>query len=175
MTRTRAATLQRIANVLKQELSLNAAVTRIAVGWQPGSESGLPLPTRLTLSLADGSIHVYDENGAALDENGQPLNDLAFLDALDIHGDLLGLLEADFDPDQDGGTETYAMPTSKPSGLDAALAGTDWALLAQQKETLLAMRHREGLSIDERDALSGVIHLLDAWTDGAHADGWGRG
>ncbi|OLV16382.1 hypothetical protein [Deinococcus marmoris] len=171
--RARAAALLRIAAILGRELSLDTSVTQLAVAWKPGSESGLPLPTRLTLTLADGSRHVYDESGPQEEGSGQPFNDLAFLKALDIHSDLLDLLEADYEPRQKGGTEMYTVPSSVPDGLDAALAGTDWETLALQKETLLEMRARTELSIHECDALSGVIHLIDAWTDGVRADGWG--
>ena len=52
-----------------------------------------------------------------------------------------------------------------------SLNNVDWDLLHQQKLALLAMReqHRDGSP--QFDALSGIIHLLDALQDDAVADG----
>ena len=52
-----------------------------------------------------------------------------------------------------------------------SLDKVDWDLLHQQKFALLAMRgqHRDGSP--EFEALSGIIHLLDALQDDAVADG----
>ncbi len=52
-----------------------------------------------------------------------------------------------------------------------SLNKVDWDLLHQQKLALLVMRgrHREGPP--EFEALSGIIHLLDALQDDAVADG----
>jgi hypothetical protein len=47
----------------------------------------------------------------------------------------------------------------------------DWDLLHQQKSTLLAIRTRQRDGSPEFEALSGIIHLLDALQDDAVADG----
>ena len=46
----------------------------------------------------------------------------------------------------------------------------DWDLLHQQKSTLLAIRTRQRDGSPEFEALSGIIHLLDALQDDAVAD-----
>ena len=48
-----------------------------------------------------------------------------------------------------------------------SLNGVDWNLLHRQKLTLLKLRQREPEGSAEADALSGVIHLLDALQDDA--------
>lgn len=52
-----------------------------------------------------------------------------------------------------------------------SLKKVDWDLLHRQKLALLVMRkrHRDGSA--EFEALSGIIHLLDALQDDAEADG----
>ena len=52
-----------------------------------------------------------------------------------------------------------------------SLNGVDWALLHRQKLILLRLRQRQPESSAETDALSGVIHLLDALQDDAAAIG----
>ena len=52
-----------------------------------------------------------------------------------------------------------------------SLNGVDWDLLHRQKLTLLKLRQRQPEGSDEADALSGVIHLLDALQDDATAIG----
>jgi len=52
-----------------------------------------------------------------------------------------------------------------------SLANVDWALLHKQKLTLLALRRQYRKGSAEADALSGIIHLLDALQDDAAADG----
>jgi hypothetical protein len=47
----------------------------------------------------------------------------------------------------------------------------DWNLLHEQKLALLAMRKKQHDSSSEFQALSGIIHLLDALQDDAVADG----
>ena len=47
----------------------------------------------------------------------------------------------------------------------------DWNLLHKQKLALLAIRKRQHDSSPECEALSGIIHLLDALQDDAVADG----
>jgi len=52
-----------------------------------------------------------------------------------------------------------------------SLDKVDWDLLYEQKLALLAMRKRYRDGSAEFDALSGIIHLLDALQDDAAADG----
>ena len=52
-----------------------------------------------------------------------------------------------------------------------SLDKVDWDLLHQQKLVLLAMRKQHRHGSPEADALSGIIHLLDALQDDAAADG----
>jgi hypothetical protein len=52
-----------------------------------------------------------------------------------------------------------------------SLNKVDWDLLHQQKLTLLSLRKRERDRSPEFEALSGIIHLLDALQDDAVADG----
>ena len=52
-----------------------------------------------------------------------------------------------------------------------SLNGVDWDLLYRQKLTLLQLRQRQPEGSVEADALSGVIHLLDALQDNAAASG----
>ena len=52
-----------------------------------------------------------------------------------------------------------------------SLNGVDWDLLHRQKLTLLKLRQRQPGDSVEADALSGVIHLLDALQDDAAAIG----
>ena len=52
-----------------------------------------------------------------------------------------------------------------------SLEKVDWDLLHQQKLVLLAMRKQYRGNSCEADALSGIIHLLDALQDDAVADG----
>ena len=52
-----------------------------------------------------------------------------------------------------------------------SLNGVDWALLHRQKLTLLELRQRQPQGSAEADALSGVVHLLDALQDDAAACG----
>ena len=47
----------------------------------------------------------------------------------------------------------------------------DWDLLYEQKLALLAIRGRQRDGSVEFEALSGIIHLLDALQDDAVADG----
>ncbi len=47
----------------------------------------------------------------------------------------------------------------------------DWDLLHQQKLVLLAIRREQCEGSPEADALSGIIHLLDALQDDAVSDG----
>ena len=57
--------------------------------------------------------------------------------------------------------------------MSRALQNVDWNLLHQQKLTLLAIRKRQHSGSSEHDALSGIIHLLDALQDEAAAkDRW---
>ncbi|CAM3924474.1 hypothetical protein [Deinococcus frigens] len=171
--RTRAVTIIRIAATLERELALTSPITQFAFRWARGSESGLPLPTRLALTQADGEIHVYDETGPGTDEAGQPLNDLAFLQALSVHDDILELLEADFAPPEPQGVLGYTVgAVGADCGLDAVLKATDWALLARQKAALVDLRGHLALADAQRDMINGIIHLVDAWMDGAAADGW---
>lgn len=51
----------------------------------------------------------------------------------------------------------------------ASLNHIDWDLLHQQKLVLLALRRKHPKDSAEADALSGVIHLLDALQDDAVA------
>ena len=55
--------------------------------------------------------------------------------------------------------------------MSRALENVDWDLLHQQKLTLLAIRKRQHSGSSEHDALSGIIHLLDALQDEAAEDG----
>ena len=52
-----------------------------------------------------------------------------------------------------------------------SLNGVDWGLLHRQKLTLLKLRQRQPEGSAEAEALSGVIHLLDALQDDAAAIG----
>jgi hypothetical protein len=52
-----------------------------------------------------------------------------------------------------------------------SLNKVDWDLLNRQKITLLAIRSRQRDGSPESEALSGIIHLLDALQDDAAADG----
>ena len=52
-----------------------------------------------------------------------------------------------------------------------SLNRVDWDLLHQQKLTLLAIRERQRPASGEHDALSGIIHLLDALQDEAAENG----
>ncbi len=52
-----------------------------------------------------------------------------------------------------------------------SLNAVDWDLLHRQKLTLLKLRQRQPEGSAESDALSGVIHLLDALQDDAAASG----
>jgi len=52
-----------------------------------------------------------------------------------------------------------------------SLNGVDWDLLYRQKLTLLQLRQRQPEGSVEAEALSGVIHLLDALQDDAAASG----
>lgn len=52
-----------------------------------------------------------------------------------------------------------------------SLDKVDWDLLRKQKLALLAMRKRHHDASAEFEALSGIIHLLDALQDDAAADG----
>ena len=52
-----------------------------------------------------------------------------------------------------------------------SLNGVDWGLLHRQKLILLKLRQRQPEGSAESDALSGVIHLLDALQDDAAAAG----
>ena len=52
-----------------------------------------------------------------------------------------------------------------------SLDKVDWDLLHQQKLVLLAMRKQNRGKSPEANALSGIIHLLDALQDDAAADG----
>ena len=55
--------------------------------------------------------------------------------------------------------------------MSRALQNVDWDLLHQQKLTLLAIRERQRPASGEHDALSGIIHLLDALQDEAAENG----
>ena len=52
-----------------------------------------------------------------------------------------------------------------------SLDKVDWDLLHLQKLVLLAIRKQHRRGSPEADALSGIIHLLDALQDDAAADG----
>ncbi len=52
-----------------------------------------------------------------------------------------------------------------------ALHKVDWNLLHQQKRVLVSMRATLPEQSSEYEALSGIIHLLDALQDDAVADG----
>ena len=52
-----------------------------------------------------------------------------------------------------------------------SLNQVDWDLLHQQKLVLLAIRRKEPEGSPEAEALSGIIHLLDALQDDAVSDG----
>lgn len=52
-----------------------------------------------------------------------------------------------------------------------SLNRVDWELLHQQKLMLLTMRDRRHDGSPEFEALSGIIHLLDALQDDTVADG----
>jgi hypothetical protein len=52
-----------------------------------------------------------------------------------------------------------------------SLNGVDWNLLHRQKLTLLALREQQASGSTKAEALSGVIHLLDALQDDAAAIG----
>ncbi len=52
-----------------------------------------------------------------------------------------------------------------------SLNKVDWNLLHEQKLALLAIRGRQRDGSTEFEALSGIIHLLDALQDDAVADG----
>lgn len=52
-----------------------------------------------------------------------------------------------------------------------SLQKVDWDLLHQQKLALLTIRGRYREESPEFEALSGIIHLLDALQDDAVADG----
>ena len=51
--------------------------------------------------------------------------------------------------------------------MSKALNGIDWDLLNQQKLSLLSIRKRQRKGSPEAEALSGIIHLLDALQDEA--------
>ena len=55
--------------------------------------------------------------------------------------------------------------------MSRALHKVDWNLLHQQKQILVTMRAKLPEKSREYEALSGVIHLLDALQDDAVADG----
>ena len=52
-----------------------------------------------------------------------------------------------------------------------SLNRVDWDLLHEQKQALVTMRARLPEQSSEFEALSGIIHLLDALQDDAVADG----
>ena len=52
-----------------------------------------------------------------------------------------------------------------------SLNQVDWDLLHQQKLALLTIRREQRKGSPEANALSGVIHLLDALQDDAVSDG----
>ena len=52
-----------------------------------------------------------------------------------------------------------------------SLNKVDWELLHQQKLVLLALRKRQRDRSPQFEALSGIIHLLDALQDDATAEG----
>lgn len=52
-----------------------------------------------------------------------------------------------------------------------SLNKVDWELLHRQKLTLLAIRDRQCMGSAESEALSGIIHLVDALQDDAATDG----
>ena len=52
-----------------------------------------------------------------------------------------------------------------------SLNRVEWDLRHQQKLTLLAIRERQRPASGEHDALSGIIHLLDALQDEAAKNG----
>ena len=52
-----------------------------------------------------------------------------------------------------------------------SLNRVDWGLLHEQKQTLVTMRATVAKHSSEYEALSGIIHLLDALQDDAVADG----
>ena len=51
-----------------------------------------------------------------------------------------------------------------------SLDKVDWGLLHEQKRVLLAIRKQHRGNSSEANALSGIIHLLDALQDDAVAD-----
>ncbi len=53
-----------------------------------------------------------------------------------------------------------------------SLNRVDWDLLHEQKQILVSMRSKLPEQSSEYEALSGIIHLLDALQDDAVADGW---
>jgi len=55
--------------------------------------------------------------------------------------------------------------------MSEAIKGIDWNLLHEQKLVLLSMRERHQDGSTERDALSGIIHLVDALQDESIAEG----
>ena len=55
--------------------------------------------------------------------------------------------------------------------MSSALQNVDWDLLHQQKLTLLAIREHRRPDSSEYEALSGIIHLLDALQDEAADEG----
>ena len=61
------------------------------------------------------------------------------------------------------------LPKPKTRAVVAALDGVDWRLLYRQKLALLKLRQRQPEDSAEWDALSGVIHLLDALQDAESA------
>ena len=55
--------------------------------------------------------------------------------------------------------------------MSKAIDHIDWDLLHHQKQILVTLRSRLPRLSPEFDALSGIIHLLDALQDEAEADG----
>lgn len=55
--------------------------------------------------------------------------------------------------------------------MSEAIDRIDWDLLHHQKQILVTLRSRLSRLSPECEALSGIIHLLDALQDEAEADG----
>lgn len=64
----------------------------------------------------------------------------------------------------------YDLPTSG-AHIMAAVQGIDWTMLREQKLQLLDVLNLQCLSQPQLDALTGILHLIDAVQDGAVDDG----
>lgn len=151
--------LERVMRELRARMKYSGEAASVTFDWEAGSQSGLPLPIRVTLSDAQGAV-VASEAVTDGDTVRMGLNDIP------SYQDWLGILEENFDSRQgECGSVTLALGPARPVDAPAwTLAQVEGLLKGGgawgPELKVLADRERQERVISEIASVLGVSGVI---------------